>query len=206
MMNWQDLPVALAEENGVMIFTGSVVIDRTNTSGFCLNGKACIVAVYTGHTPKTASKPELQTQNVAFSNDRGRTWTKYAKNPVLNLHLSNFRDPGVFWSEQSKRWVMAVSLPDDHKLAFYGSRDLKQWERMSEFGPAGATGGQWECPDLFELPVDGDVTKARWVLKVGLNPGALQGGSGEQYFIGNFDGTRFVNENPAATRKSVIAT
>jgi fructan beta-fructosidase len=197
LVHWKELAVALPEENGVMIFTGSTVIDSANTSGFCLNNKPCMVAVYTGHTPKTGTRPALQTQNLAFSNDRGRTWTKYSKNPVLNLNMSDFRDPGVFWSEQSKRWMMAVSLPDDHKVLFYASADLKRWDRVSEFGPAGATSGQWECPSLFQLPVDGDASKARWVLKVGLNPGGLQGGSGEQYFIGKFDGTRFINDNPS---------
>jgi len=192
LIHWHELPVALREENGVMIFTGSVVIDRGNTSGFCLGNKPCMVAVYTGH------KPPLQTQNLAFSNDRGRSWTKYTNNPVLNLNMSDFRDPDVFWSEQSKRWIMAVSLPNDHKVVFYASPDLKRWDRVSEFGPAGATSGQWECPDLFQLPVDADPSKPRWVLKVGLNPGGLQGGSGEQYFIGTFDGTRFVNDNPPA--------
>ena len=195
LVHWKELPVALPEENGVMIFTGSTVIDSANTSGFCINNKPCMVAVYTGHTPKTPTKPALQTQNLAFSNDRGRTWTKYSKNPVLNLNMSDFRDPGVFWSEQSKRWMMAVSLPEFHKVVFYASPDLKRWDRVSEFGPAGATSGQWECPSLFQLPVDGDISKSRWVLKVGLNPGGLQGGSGEQYFIGKFDGTRFINDN-----------
>jgi fructan beta-fructosidase len=198
LVHWQELPVALREDDGVMIFTGSVVVDRANSSGFCLNSKPCMVAVYTGHTPEAGGKPALQTQNLAFSNDRGRTWTKYPKNPVLNLHMSDFRDPDVFWSEQSRRWIMAVSLPNDHKVVFYGASDLRRWDRLSEFGPAGAISGQWECPDLFQLPVDGDSSKTRWVLKVGLNPGSLQGGSGEQYFIGRFDGTRFIDDNPPA--------
>jgi fructan beta-fructosidase len=198
LLHWEELPVALAEENGVMIFTGSVVIDKTNSSGFCLGGKACMVAVWTGHTSETGTKPALQTQNIAYSNDRGRTWTKYRGNPVLNLNMSDFRDPKVFWSAQGKRWVMAVALPNDHKVLIYASADLKKWQRLSEFGPAGATSGQWECPELFELPVDGK-PETRWVLKVGLNPGALQGGSGEQYFIGRFDGERFQNENPQVT-------
>jgi sucrose-6-phosphate hydrolase SacC (GH32 family) len=191
LIHWQELPVALPEADGVMIFTGSVVIDSANTSGFCTGGKPCMVAVYTG------AKPKVQAQYIAFSNDRGRTWTKYAKNPVLDLNLGDFRDPNVFWSDASQRWIMAVSLPNDHKVAIYGSPDLKSWTRVSEFGPAGATGGQWECPDLFQATVDGDAAKRRWVLKVGLNPGALQGGSGEQYFVGQFDGTRFVNVNAA---------
>ena len=198
LVHWEELPVALAEENGVMIFTGSVVVDQTNSSGFCTGGKPCLVAVWTGHTSKTATKPVLQTQNIAFSNDRGRTWTKYRGNPVLNLNMTDFRDPKVFWSAQAKRWVMAVALPNEHKVLIYGSANLKQWKRLSEFGPAGSTGGQWECPELFEAPL-GAGGETRWVLKVGLNPGAVAGGSGEQYFVGRFDGERFENDNPPTT-------
>ena len=198
LTHWTQLPIALPEENGVMIFTGSTVVDQHDTSGFCQGGRSCLLAIYTGHTPETKTKPALQTQNIAYSNDRGRTWTKYSANPVLNLNMSDFRDPKVFWSEASRRWIMAVSLPNDHKVRFYGSPDLKKWDQISEFGPAGATGGQWECPEIFELPADGKPGNTRWVLKVGLNPGSLQGGSGEQYFVGRFDGTRFINDNPAS--------
>ncbi len=196
LVHWRELPVALPEENGIMIFTGSTVVDQHNSSGFCTGGKPCLVAIYTGHTAAAGSRPALQTQNLAYSNDRGRTWTKYAQNPVLDLHMSDFRDPKVLWSEHGKRWVMAVSLPNDHKIRFYGSTDLKHWQALSDFGPAGASSGQWECPELFELPVESKAGQTRWVLKVGLNPGALQGGSGEQYFVGQFDGTRFINDNP----------
>jgi fructan beta-fructosidase len=199
LLHWRELPVALPEDNGVMIFTGSTVVDARNTSGFCAGGKPCLVATYTGHTPATATAPARQTQNLAYSNDRGRTWTKYSANPVLDLHMSDFRDPHVFWSEQAGHWVMAVALPDDHKVLFYGSADLKVWERLSEFGPAGATGGQWECPTLTEVPIAAGGEQSRWVLKVGLNPGGLQGGSGEQYFVGGFDGRRFTDDNPPAT-------
>ena len=162
-----------------MIFTGSTVVDEHNTSGFCTAGKPCLVAVYTGHTPRAANGKPLQTQNLAYSNDRGRTWTKYSGNPVLNLNLPDFRDPHVFWSAAARRWVMAVALPNDHKVLFYGSADLKHWERLSEFGPAGATGGQWECPTLTEVPVEGGGPhRTRWVLKVGLEsrrtPGRLR--------------------------------
>src|SRR5579884_1091323 len=197
LMHWHELPVALPEERGIMIFTGSTVVDQKNSSGFCRNGRPCLVAVYTGHTPESAGRPALQTQNLAYSNDRGRTWTKYAGNPILDRHLSDFRDPNVFWSDASRQWIMAVALPNDHKVLFYGSPDLKRWSELSEFGPAGAAGGQWECPTMALLPVSGGGT--RWVLKVGLNPGALQGGSGEQYFTGSFDGRRFVNDNPPST-------
>ncbi len=199
LLHWQELPVALPEENGIMIFTGSTVVDRNNSSGFCSGGAPCMVAVYTGYTPPISGRPALQTQNIAYSNDRGRKWTKYAGNPVLDLHMSDFRDPHVFWSEAAKRWVMVVALPNDHKVLIYHSTDLKRWERVSDFGPAGATGGQWECPTLVEVPVEG-VAGQRWVLKVGLNPGGLQGGSGEQYFVGQFDGTRFTNENSPSTK------
>ena len=195
LMHWQQLPAAIPEEKGIMIFTGSTVVDEHNTSGFCMGSKPCMVAIYTGHTPKSGSRPTLQTQNLAYSNDRGRTWTKYSANPVLNLNMSDFRDPKVLWSAASSQWVMAVSLPNDHKVRFYGSPDLKHWTKLSEFGPAGATGGQWECPELFEAPIEGSSGTTRWVLKVGLNPGALQGGSGEQYFVGQFDGKQFKNDN-----------
>jgi fructan beta-fructosidase len=192
LLHWKELPVALPEEKGVMIFTGSAVVDHTNSSGFCLHNKPCLIAVWTGHTST------LQTQNIAYSNDRGRTWTKYSGNPVLDLHLKDFRDPKVFWSAQAKQWVMLVALPAEHKVIFYGSPDFKQWKRLSEFGPAGMGTDMWECPELFELPVDGKA-ETRWVLKVGVNPHAVSGGSGEQYFVGRFDGERFQNDNPATT-------
>lgn len=198
LVHWTQLPVALKEENGVMIFTGSAVVDEQNSSGFCLNNKPCLVAVYTGYTPPQGSKKSLQTQNVAFSNDRGRTWTKYSGNPVLDLHMTDFRDPKVFWFDQTHRWIMAVSLPDDHKVRFYESINLKNWSQLTDFGPAGAASGQWECPELFQLPVEGANGGRRWVLKVGLNPGARLGGSGEQYFIGDFNGKEFKNDNPSS--------
>jgi fructan beta-fructosidase len=197
LLHWEQFPVALAEGEGVMIFTGSTVIDRNNSSGFCKGGEPCMVAIYTGHTPKTEARPALQTQNLAYSNDRGRTWTKYERNPVLDLHMSDFRDPKVFWHEPARQWTMAVALPNDHKIRFYQSSDLKQWTKLSDFGPVGAVSGQWECPELFEAPLEGGQGASRWVLKVGLNPGALQGGSGEQYFVGSFDGKIFKNDNPA---------
>ena len=199
LLRWEQLPVAIPESDGVMIFTGSTVIDERNSSGFCSGGKPCMVAIYTGHTPARPGHAGLQTQNLAYSNDRGRTWTKYSRNPVLDLKLSDFRDPKVFWSRQTQEWVMVVSLPNDHKVRFYGSSNLKDWKLQSEFGPAGATGGQWECPELFELPVEGAGSETRWVLKVGLNPSALQGGSGEQYFVGRFDGRGFRNDNAFST-------
>jgi fructan beta-fructosidase len=189
MLHWEHLPVALTEQDGIMIFSGSVVVDR-NTSGLCGAAHSCLVAIYTGH------RADRQTQNLAFSTDRGRTWTKFAGNPVIDLGLKDFRDPKVFWHDASRRWVMVAALPDQHKVRFFGSGDLKKWEALSDFGPAGATGGVWECPDLFPLRVDGRPDDIRWVLDVDINPGALAGGSGGQYFVGRFDGTRFTDEQP----------
>ena len=193
LLHWEHLPVALREENGIMIFSGSAVVDSGNSSGFChADGKerSCLVAIYTGHGR------DKQTQNVAYSNDRGRTWTKYAGNPVIDLGLKEFRDPKVILARGYKRWIMVTVLADQHKVRFFGSRNLKDWDILSDFGPAGAIGGVWECPDLFPLPVDGDPKQVRWVLDVDINPGGIAGGSGGQYFIGTFDGTKFVNENP----------
>jgi fructan beta-fructosidase len=194
MVHWQHLPVAIPEENGIMIFSGSTVVDWHNSSGLCKPVNAadpsCLVAIYSGHTQK------LQTQNLAYSNDQGRTWTKYEGNPVLDLHLKDFRDPKVFWHEPSHKWVMVAALPTEHKVRFFGSTDLKHWTTLSDFGPAGATSGVWECPDLFPLPLEGEPGQTRWMLSINLNPGGPAGGSADQYFVGQFDGTTFVNANP----------
>ena len=195
LVHWEHLPVAIPEENGIMIFSGSTVVDWHNSSRLCEQANpaepSCLVAIYTGHTEK------LQTQNLAYSNDQGRSWTKYSGNPVLDLHIKDFRDPKVFWHEPSHKWVMVAALPTEHKVRFFGSTDLKHWNSLSDFGPAGGTGGVWECPDLFPLPVEGEAGQTRWVLSINLNPGGLAGGSADQYFVGQFDGTTFVNANPA---------
>ena len=188
LVHWQHLPLALAEENGVMIFSGSAVVDWNNTSGFGKDGRPPLVAIYTGHY---TDKP-LQNQNLAYSNDKGRTWTKFPGNPVLDIGQRDFRDPKVFWHEPTRQWVMVVSLPTEHKVRFYASPNLKEWTHLSDFGPAGCTQGIWECPDLFSLAVDGNTNQTQWVLIVNLNPGGPAGGSGCQYFVGQFDGQRFL--------------
>ncbi|MGA8028463.1 MAG: glycoside hydrolase family 32 protein [Bryobacteraceae bacterium] len=195
LVHWTQHPVAIPEDSKAAIFTGSSVIDTKNTSGLCISRQGgCIVSIYTGFSAKTATTPERQTENLAYSQD-GLTWTKYSGNPILDLGRSDTRDPKVFWFAPTKRWIMVIVQANDKKLRIFGSRDLKQWQPLSEFGPQGATGGVWECPDLYRLPVEGQPDKTRWILKVGLNPGHIAGGSGEQYFIGQFDGTRFTNEN-----------
>ncbi|HXE80327.1 MAG TPA: glycoside hydrolase family 32 protein, partial [Vicinamibacterales bacterium] len=191
LLHWEHLPLALAEEDGIMVFSGSAVADPADTSGLCGGANAsCLVAIYTGHGHGK------QTQNLAVSRDRGRTWRKYEGNPVLDLSRNDHRDPKVFWHEASRRWVMVSVLAGERKVRFFSSPDLKRWEMMSDFGPAGATGGAWECPDLFPLPVDNDPREIRWVLDVDIYPGGRLGGSGAQYFVGTFDGGRFMSEDP----------
>jgi fructan beta-fructosidase len=194
MVHWKQLPVAIPEENGVMIFSGSVVVDWENTSGFCNSlsdsDHSCLVAVYTGYTGS------IQNQNIAYSNDRGRTWIKYSHNPVIDLNSQNFRDPKVFWHEPEHKWVMVTVLSAIHKVRLFSSTNLKRWDPLSDFGPAAAVGGVWECPDLIQLPVENEPGQSRWVLSVNVNPGGVAGGSGNQYFVGRFDGNTFVDENP----------
>jgi len=187
LIRWEHLPLALAEEDGIMIFSGSAVVDWKNTSGFGKGNKPPLVAIYTGH------REGRQDQRLAYSNDRGRSWSKFAGNPVLDLKMADFRDPKVFWHEGKSHWVMTVALPAEKKVHFYASPDLKAWRYVGEFGPAGATDGAWECPDLFPLPVDGGGT--RWVLIVNINPGGPAGGSGCQYFVGEFDGEKFTPDH-----------
>lgn len=192
LVHWTHLPVALREEDGIMMFSGSAAVDWRNSSGLCRGADepACLVALYTGHGHG------LQTQNLAYSNDRGRTWTKYSGNPVLDIGSNEFRDPKLIWHEATRKWIQVVVLAKEKKVSFYGSANLKDWEHLSDFGPAGATGGVWECPDLFQLPVEGLPGRSKWVLIVNINPGAVAGGSGTQYFVGEFDGKTFVSDDP----------
>ena len=169
LLHWQQLPVALKEENGIMMFSGSAVMDEKNTSGF---GKNAMVAIYTGHTDT------LQTQNIAYSNDAGRTFTKFNNNPVLNLRQKDFRDPNVFWYEKNNDWIMCVSHPNEHQIEFYQSKELKDWKSLSVFGPVGDTSGVWECPDLMQVSIEGTKEK-KWVLFTSQN-------STMQYFVGEF--------------------
>ncbi len=187
LVHWEPLAIALREENNVMIFSGSAVVDWKNTSGFGVGGKPPLVAIYTGHH---TDKP-LQEQSIAYSNDRGRTWTKFSGNPVLDIGEADFRDPKVFWHEATGRWIMTVAWCNHHQARFYSSPDLKTWTHLSDFGPAGSTDGAWECPDLFPLRVDGKADQTKWVLVVNISGGSPAGGPGCQYFVGDFDGTTF---------------
>jgi fructan beta-fructosidase len=186
LVHWKHLPIAIPEENGVMIFSGTCVVDKNNTSGFGKNGKAPMVAVYTGHIENVN-----QSQHIAYSLDEGITWTKYANNPVLDLHKKDFRDPKIFWQKEKKYWVMALMFPVEHMVQFYSSPNLKDWKHLSDFGPAGDTSGVWECPDLTQVPVEGMPGKKKWLLQMSQN-------ASMQYFVGEFDGVKFTNENSTA--------
>ncbi|HYW49630.1 MAG TPA: glycoside hydrolase family 32 protein, partial [Gemmatimonadaceae bacterium] len=199
LVRWQHLPIALAPDSLGLIFSGSAVVDWKNSSGFGVNGKPPLVAMYTYHdmAKEKAGSTTFQTQGIAYSNDRGRTWTKYARNPVIpNPGIKDFRDTKVTWHEPSKRWVMVLAAAD--RVRFYASPDLKQWQPLSEFGrEVGAHGGVWECPDLFPLRIEG-TAEQKWVLLLSINPGGPNGGSATQYFIGDFDGTSFTLDSAFA--------
>jgi len=192
LIHWRSLPLALAEEKGVAIFTGSTVLDAQNSSGFGKGGKPPLVAIYTGDSGN------LETQNLAYSTDGGLSWAKYAGNPVLDLHEKDFRDPKVFWYAPKQYWVMVVSLAAQRKVQFYSSQDLKAWSKLSEFGPAGANAApNWECPNFFPLKVENQPGVTKWVLEVGIGGNGPTGGSASQYFVGDFNGVQFANANPS---------
>jgi fructan beta-fructosidase len=196
LLNWDEQPVAIPCDEQEAIFSGSAVVDTLNTSGFGVGGVPPLVAVYTSAYSPASPLAGRQAQSLAYSTDDGATWTKYAGNPVLDRASADFRDPKVFWydGEAGSYWVMAAVEAENREVVLYKSADLKSWEYLSTFGPANATGGVWECPDLFELPVDGDAGNTRWVLVVNLSPGGIAGGSAGQYFLGTFDGVTFRSE------------
>lgn len=184
LVHWEHLASAIARDTLGHIFSGSSIVDQENVAGY---GAGNILAFYT-----SASDKNGQIQCLAFSKDNGRTFTKYEKNPILCPAdgLRDFRDPKVFRYEPEDKWVMIVSA--DKEMRFYDSKNLKDWNYMSSFGEGyGVQPCQFECPDMVELPVDGDLNRKKWALIVNVNPGCYFGGSATQYFTGNFDGTKF---------------
>jgi len=175
LVHWDELPVALSPDKLGTMFSGSAVIDYDNTSGFGKPGKPAMVAAY------TVDNPDREIQCIAYSLDKGRTWTKYSKNPVIDSkekwNSRDTRDPRVFWYKPGKHWVMVLNERDGHSI--YTSADLKEWKYESH------TAGFWECPDLFELLVDGDKGKTKWVMY----------GASNTYMIGSFDGKVFKPES-----------
>lgn len=186
LFNWKDQPVAIAPDAQGLIFSGSAVVDANNTSGLKSGSENPMVAVYT-------IAGTQQAQGMAYSNDGGTSWTKYVSNPVLpNPGTTDFRDPKVSWNAAVQKWIMALAT--GNKISFYSSADLKSWTYESAFGEnTGAHGGVWECPDLFQLPVEGS-SATKWVLLVSVNPGGPNGGSSTQYFVGDFDGHTFTTK------------
>ena len=184
LVHWEHLAPAIARDTLGHIFSGSSIFDQENVAGY---GVGSILVFYT-----SASDKNGQIQCLAFSKDNGRTFTKYEKNPILCPAdgLRDFRDPKVFRYEPEDKWVMIVSA--DKEMRFYDSKNLKDWNYMSSFGEGyGVQPCQFECPDMVELPVDGDLNRKKWALIVNVNPGCYFGGSATQYFTGNFDGTKF---------------
>ncbi len=176
LVEWEILPTALYPDALGQIYSGSAVIDHQNTSGF---GENAMVAIYT-------SSGKHQTQSIAYSLDRGRTFTKYEGNPVCPSSRADFRDPKVFWHKPTSRWIMPLAC--GNAMEFYSSANLKDWQFESRFGDEyGCHGGEWECPDLLELPYkDGK----KWVLICSLTKDKTHGSS-IQYFVGDFDGHTF---------------
>lgn len=193
LMHWNFEGCAIVPDAWGAIFSGSCVVDHNNTAGF---GKGAVVAFYT--SAKATPWGDVQSQSMAYSLDNGKTFTKYEGNPILTSSEKDFRDPKVFWYAPGKHWVMILAV--GQHMEIYSSVNLKEWKKESEFGAMqGAHGGVWECPDLVEIPVEGTREK-KWVLICNLNPGGPFGGSAAQYFVGSFDGKKFVNESPTQTK------
>lgn len=193
LIHWNFEGVSIVPDAWGAIFSGSCVVDHNNTAGF---GKDAVIAFYT--SAKSTPWGDVQSESMAYSLDNGKTFVKYAGNPIITSLEKDFRDPKVFWYAPGKHWVMILAVGQHMEL--YSSVNLKDWKKESEFGKMqGAHGGVWECPDLIELPVEGS-RERKWVLICNINPGGPFGGSAAQYFVGSFDGKTFVNESPVQTK------
>ena len=192
LVTWTEKPIALYPDEKGYIFSGSAVVDVKNTSGFGSLKNPPIVAMFTYHDMKKekAGETNYQSQGIAYSLDEGLTWKKYEANPVIkNPNIKDFRDPKMTWDAIHQQWIMVLAAGD--KTMLYRSKNLKEWELLSDFGKGiGAHGGVWECPDFFPVHVDGS-DEYKWVLLLSINPGGPNGGSATQYFVGDFDGKTF---------------
>ncbi len=183
LVHWKEQGETLYPDDMGPMFSGSAVVDWKNSSGFGKNGEPPIVLFYTA-----AGNPAVQC--LAYSIDGGKTFAKYAGNPVVKQITGGNRDPKVIWHEPSKRWVMTLYVGFDetkdgkkttrHTIHFFASSNLKDWKLTSQ------TEGFFECPDFFELPVDGNVGKTMWLLM----------GASSEYMLGSFDGEKFSPETP----------
>ncbi|WP_194777402.1 glycoside hydrolase family 32 protein [Pararhodonellum marinum] len=198
LVHWENLPIALYPDKNGWIFSGSAVIDHRNSSGLGSDTNPAMIAIFTYHDPvgEKEGRNDFQTQGIAYSLDKGRSWTVYEENPVLdNPGIKDFRDPKVMWYDDGNgngKWIMSLAVLD--KIDFYSSQNLLDWTFESDFNPDWAAyGGVWECPDLFPLTAEDGTEK--WILFVSIEPGGPQGGSATQYFVGNFDGKTFTSES-----------
>jgi fructan beta-fructosidase len=195
LVHWKHLPIALWPDSLGTIFSGSAVIDWNNSSGLGDGQEPPMVAIFTHHNHELekAGSDIFQYQSIAYSLDRGRSWTKYPGNPVLeNPGIRDFRDPKVSWYEKDQKWLMVFAAQD--RIMFYSSPNLIQWNKESEFSVEIAPGeGVWECPDFFPLTVGGE---EKWVLLVSIGDGGPNGGSGTKYYVGDFDGKQFLCDHP----------
>ncbi len=193
MVRWTEKPIAIYPDEKGYIFSGSAIVDLKNTSGFGSLKNPPIVAMFTYHDPKKekTGEPGVQSQGIAYSLDEGLTWKKYENNPVIEFpSIRDFRDPKMTWDNIHKQWLMVLAA--GNKTIFYSSKNLKDWEKLSDFGEnIGAHGGVWECPDFFPMMVNGK-DEYKWVLLLSINPGGPNRGSATQYFVGDFDGKTFV--------------
>ena len=193
LIHWEAQPIALEPDALGSIFSGSCVIDKDNTAGF---GAGAMIAMYT-------SAGQNQSQSIAYSTDGGKTFTTYAGNPVITQDAPDFRDPKVFWFEQTKRWIVVLAVGQE--VQFYSSPNLKDWTYESSFGREyGNHDGVWECPDLLPLTLNAKLsnsTSKKWVLLLNINPGGPFGGSATQYFVGQFDGHKFTCEDAPSETK-----
>lgn len=174
LVHWKQLDDAISPDESGSIWSGSAVVDWHNTSGFGKDGKPPLIALYTRMDEKNSSD-----QRLAYSTDRGRTWTKYDKSVLPHIHGIN-RDPKVIWHEPTQRWVMALYLDERHHFALFTSSDLKNWTTLQDV----TLEGDDECPDFFPLALDGDPAKEKWIFT------AANG----RYVVGSFDGKRFTPE------------
>ena len=193
LIHWEAQPIALEPDALGSIFSGSCVIDKDNTAGF---GAGAMIAMYT-------SAGQNQSQSIAYSTDGGKTFTTYAGNPVITQDAPDFRDPKVFWFEQTKRWIVVLAVGQE--VQFYSSPNLKDWTYESSFGREyGNHDGVWECPDLLPMTLNAKLsnsTSKKWVLLLNINPGGPFGGSATQYFVGQFDGHKFTCEDAPSETK-----
>ncbi|MFM6948169.1 MAG: glycoside hydrolase family 32 protein [Aquirufa sp.] len=193
LLHWEELPVAIPNGNEY-IFSGCVVVDKDHVSGLGDPSKPLFIAIYTADYPNTKEE-----QHLAYSNDEGLTWTKYSANPILNIDYKDFRDPNIIWHEKTKQFIMSVAKPKEYTIQFYGSKNLINWTHLSDFGGQGDIDMIWECPSLMELPVEGRIGEKKWVLSLS-SQGPTKKFVGMQYFVGEFDGKNFVNDNPKDTK------